>query len=129
MQAPVELKYTSSHEWIKIEADGTILVGITQHAQDALGDIIFLELPDINKHVNAGDGCCVIESVKAASDIYSPISGVILEINEAIKNTAEQINQDPYNSWLFKIKPDETTMTHDMEKLLQADDYLALIGE
>ncbi len=126
MQAPVELKYTSSHEWVKLEEDGHVLVGITQHAQDALGDIIFLELPDVSRYVKAGDGCCVIESVKAASDIYSPISGSIVEVNTGIQNAAEQINQTPYDSWLFKIKPDSA---NDIDNLLSADDYIALIGE
>ena len=125
MHTPAELLYTSSHEWIKKQEDGSLLVGITEHAQDALGDIIFLELPAVGKNVAAGDACCVIESVKAASDIYSPVTGTISAINNDVMNSTDLINKEPYNSWLFSIKPENA---NDLDKLLSAEQYLASIG-
>ncbi len=105
MSIPSELKYTKSHEWVKLEADGTVTVGITDHAQEALGDIVFLELPDTGRTVKAGEECAVVESVKAASDIYAPVSGEVVARNDAAIDTPESVNQDAYAAWLFKLKP------------------------
>jgi glycine cleavage system H protein len=120
------LKYASSHEWCLANDDGTYSVGITHHAQDALGDIVFLELPKVGQAVNAKGTCAVVESVKAASDIYAPLSGEIVSINEALTNTPELINSEPYESWFFKIKPSSPEEFND---LLDASAYRASIGE
>ncbi|MCR1767735.1 glycine cleavage system protein GcvH [Burkholderia glumae] len=101
---PADLKYTDEHEWIRTEADGTLTIGITDHAQTTLGDIVFLELPQVGKHANAGDPVGVVESVKAASDIYAPVSGEIIAINEDAVDTPESVNQDAYDAWLFKVR-------------------------
>ena len=105
MNIPADLKYTASHEWVRLEADGTITVGITEYAQDALGDIVFVELPKVGTTFGAGDDAAVVESVKAASDIYSPIAGEVTAVNDDVANTPESINADAYSAWLFKIKP------------------------
>ena len=103
---PSELKYATSHEWVRVEANGEAVVGITEHAQDLLGDMVFVDLPEVGKQVSAGEDCAVAESVKAASDIYSPVSGEILAINEELEGSPELVNSDPYGAgWLFKIKP------------------------
>ncbi|MEO6353468.1 MAG: glycine cleavage system protein GcvH [Oxalobacteraceae bacterium] len=105
MNIPAELKYTESHEWARTEADGTISVGITEFAQDALGDIVFVELPEVGQVLAAGKDCAVVESVKAASDIYAPIGGEVVAVNASLADAPEQINQDAYAAWLFKLKP------------------------
>lgn len=105
MNIPADLKYTESHEWVRLEADGTITVGITEYAQDALGDIVFVELPTVGKSYSAGDDAAVVESVKAASDIYAPLSGEVIAVNEDVVNAPESINADAYAAWLFKIQP------------------------
>ncbi len=105
MNIPTDLKYTKSHEWIKQEADGTITVGITDHAQEALGDIVFLELPEPGRTVKAGEECAVVESVKAASDIYAPIAGEVVARNDGAVDAPESVNQDAYAAWLFRLKP------------------------
>jgi len=105
MNAPSTLKYAKSHEWARTEADGSVTIGITDHAQEALGDIVFLELPDVGRTVNAGEECAVVESVKAASDIYAPISGEVIANNQAAVDAPESINADAYANWLFRIKP------------------------
>ncbi|WP_114813846.1 glycine cleavage system protein GcvH [Paraburkholderia kururiensis] len=125
MSIPAELKYTESHEWVRTEADGTLTVGITDHAQEALGDIVFLELPEAGKTVSAGDGVAVVESVKAASDIYAPVSGEIVESNTSLVDTPDQVNGAPYESWLFRIKPAAGAST---DKLLDAAGYEKAIG-
>jgi glycine cleavage system H protein len=125
MNLPQELRYTESHEWVRAEADGTITVGITDHAQEALGDIVFLELPESGKKLGAGDACAVVESVKAASDIYAPVAGEIIASNNDVTSTPEQVNSDAYGSWLFKIKPNNPA---DVESLLSAAAYGKLIG-
>ncbi|MBL0711717.1 MAG: glycine cleavage system protein GcvH [Colwellia sp.] len=118
---PSELKYASSHEWVRNEGDDIITVGITEHAQDLLGDMVFVELPDIDDEVNVGDDICVAESVKAASDIYAPVTGVVIAINEELEDSPEQVNSDPYgDGWLFKIKMQDAG---ELEKLLDADGY------
>jgi glycine cleavage system H protein len=121
---PADLKYTDEHEWIRTEADGTLTVGITDHAQSTLGDIVFLELPETGKTVSAGDAVGVVESVKAASDIYSPVSGEIVEVNSAIADAPDQVNGDAYASWLFKIKLADGAST---DKLIDAAAYTKLI--
>jgi len=107
MNIPADLKYTASHEWARREADGTITVGITEYAQDALGDIVFVELPKVGNSYAAGDDAAVVESVKAASDIYAPVSGEVIAVNEPVADAPESINADAYGAWLFKIKPSD----------------------
>lgn len=119
------LKFASSHEWARLEADGTVTVGISNHAQEALGDIVFLELPDVGREVKATENVAVVESVKAASDIYAPISGTITARNDAIADTPEQVNEKPYDAWLFKIAPSNVG---ELDGLLSQDDYEAQNG-
>ena len=107
MNIPADLKYTESHEWARLEADGTVTVGITEYAQDALGDIVFVELPKVGKSYTAGDDAAVVESVKAASDIYAPVSGEVVAVNDAVADSPESINADAYSAWLFKLKPSD----------------------
>jgi glycine cleavage system H protein len=126
MSIPAELKYTESHEWVRTEADGSLTIGITDHAQEALGDVVFIELPAVGKSVAEGDSIAVIESVKAASDIYAPVAGEIVAINEALASTPDQINGAPYESWLFKIKPATGASTG---RLIDAAGYGKAIGE
>ncbi len=103
---PEELKYTKEHEWIRDEGDGTVTVGITDHAQKLLGDLVFVELPEVGASMEAGADCAVVESVKAASDVYSPLDGEVTAVNEALGDTPEAINEDPYGEgWIFKMKP------------------------
>ena len=125
MNIPQSLRYTESHEWIRVENDGTITVGITDHAQDALGDIVFLELPTVGKSFTAGSACAVVESVKAASDIYAPVTGEIIGTNDEAVNGPEQVNANAYDAWLFKMKPANIA---DVEKLLDAAGYGKTIG-
>lgn len=120
---PANLKYTKSHEWIRVEADGTLTVGVTDHAQEALGDVVFLELPEAGRSVTAGEACAVIESVKAASDIYAPVSGEVVEFNQAAVDAPESVNADAYAAWLFKIRPDAGA---DLGNLLDAAGYEAV---
>src|SRR5579859_1059686 len=125
MSIPADLKYTESHEWIRTEADGTLTVGITDHAQQALGDIVFLELPEAGRQVSAGEAIAVIESVKAASDIYAPVAGEIVASNSALADAPDQVNGAPYESWLFRIKPAGGAA---LDRLLDADAYAKSIG-
>lgn len=120
MNIPADLKYTESHEWVRAEADGTVTVGITEYAQDALGDIVFVELPSVGKTFTAGDDAAVVESVKAASDIYAPLSGEVTEVNQAVADAPESINADAYANWLFKLKPSDASA---IDNLLDADSY------
>jgi len=122
MHTPAHLKYAASHEWSRLEADGTVTVGITDHAQEALGDIVFLELPAVGRVVKAREECAVIESVKAASDIYAPVSGEIVAINQAAIDAPEAINSAPYDHWLFRIQP---AAPDELNALLDADAYNA----
>jgi glycine cleavage system H protein len=124
MSIPAELKYTKSHEWLRQEADGTVTIGITDHAQEALGDIVFLELPDAGRTVKAGEECAVVESVKAASDIYAPVSGEVVARNDAAIDAPESVNQDAYAAWLFKLKPANAA---DLGALLDAAAYQAVV--
>ncbi|RQP29589.1 glycine cleavage system protein GcvH [Burkholderia ubonensis] len=122
---PAELKYTDEHEWVRAEADGTLTIGITDHAQSTLGDIVFLELPQVGKQVKAGDAIGVVESVKAASDIYSPVTGEVVAINADAVDTPEEVNSDAYDTWLFKIKLADGAST---DNLLDAAAYAKLVG-
>jgi glycine cleavage system H protein len=124
-KVPAELKYTKSHEWIKVEADGTLTIGVTDHAQEALGDVVFLELPDSGRVLAAGEACAVIESVKAASDIYAPIAGEVLASNQEAADAPESVNADAYAAWLFKLQPANAA---DVAALLDAAGYEALIA-
>ena len=126
MNVPTHLKYTTSHEWIRSEADGTLTIGITDHAQEALGDLVFIELPAIGRKVKAGETCAVVESVKAASDIYAPVSGEIVAVNEPVVASPEMINADAYGHWLYKLKPANAA---DVASLLDAAAYTAAVGE
>ena len=119
---PIELKYAASHEWARLEEDGTVTVGITDHAQDSLGDVVFVELPDVGAVVGASDEVAVVESVKAASDIYAPISGEVIAINELLEDSPETVNEDSYNDgWFFKLKPEDVS---ELESLLTAQGYI-----
>lgn len=121
---PDELKYTATHEWVRLEEDGTVTVGITDHAQELLGDIVFIELPDEGAVVNAKDEISVVESVKAASDIYAPLSGEVIAINEDLTDAPETVNSSPYNDgWLCRILPSNPS---ELEDLLDADTYAGM---
>jgi glycine cleavage system H protein len=120
MNIPTDLKYTASHEWVRLDADGSVTIGITDHAQEALGDIVFLELPAPGRVVRAGEECAVVESVKAASDIYAPLAGTVVARNDAAIDAPESVNQDAYAAWLFKIKP---ATPNDLASLLDAAAY------
>lgn len=120
MNVPAELKYTASHEWVRKEPDGTVTIGITDFAQEALGDVVFVELPEVGRKVAAEEACAVVESVKAASDIYAPLAGVVTAHNEALKDAPEGINADAYAAWMFKLKPDNAAA---LEALLSPDAY------
>ena len=122
MTIPADLKYTTSHEWVRLEADGSATVGITEFAQDALGDIVFVELPIVGQHYVAAGQAAVVESVKAASDIYAPLAGVISAVNQDVLDTPEAINADAYGAWLFKIEPDDKSA---FDALLDASAYEA----
>ena len=122
---PTELKYAKSHEWVRDEGDGTVVVGISDHAQAQLGDLVFVELPEVGETLIAGSECAVVESVKAASDIYSPVSGEVLSINEALEDAPETVNEDAYgNGWLFKLKIDDAA---DLDELMDADSYAGVV--
>lgn len=122
MNIPQDLKYTASHEWLRLGDDGVATVGITDHAQEQLGDVVFVELPEIGRKLKAGEECAVVESVKAASDVYSPLDGVIVEVNEALAENPELINQDPYGEgWILRIKTAAT-----LAELLDATAYEAV---
>ncbi|CRH35358.1 MULTISPECIES: glycine cleavage system protein GcvH [Pantoea] len=124
---PVELKYRDSHEWLRKNADGTYTVGITEHAQELLGDMVFVDLPEVGATFSAGEECAVAESVKAASDIYAPISGEIVAVNDALNDSPEQVNSEPYEGgWLFQIKASDES---EIDSLLDADAYKASIDE
>ncbi len=124
---PTELKYAASHEWVRDEGNGEYLVGITEHAQELLGDMVFVDLPEVGTVVAAGDDCAVAESVKAASDIYAPLSGEIIAVNAALDGSPELVNSDPYSEgWLFRIKASDSA---ELDKLLNADEYQASIEE
>ncbi len=120
MNVPANLKYAKSHEWARKEADGTITVGISDHAQEALGDIVFLEFPEVGRTVKAGEEIAVVESVKAASDIYAPVAGEVVAANSDLAGSPEKVNEDAYGAWMYRIKPANPA---DLEKLLDAGAY------
>lgn len=120
---PANLKYAASHEWVLQNTDGTVTIGITDHAQEALGDLVFVELPEVGAVFEAEKEIAVVESVKAAADVYAPITGEVVEVNQAVVDAPEAVNQDPYAAWLFKLKPANAA---DLDKLLDAAGYQAI---
>lgn len=126
-ELPVELKYAPSHEWARLDSDGTVVIGITDHAQEALGDVVYVELPEIGAEVDAGAEIAVIESVKAASDIYSPVTGEVIEVNPALEDEPETVNHSPYaDGWFFRIKVSNPSELDDM---MDAERYLKAIED
>jgi len=123
---PADLRFAESHEWARLEADGSVTVGISDHAQQALGDVVFVELAEVGKVFAAGEAAGVVESVKAASDIYAPVGGEVIAVNEELAENPELLNEEPYESWIFKLKPSNPA---ELDKLLDAAGYQALIGE
>ncbi|MBY8966251.1 glycine cleavage system protein GcvH [Algiphilus sp. NNCM1] len=122
---PADLRYTKSHEWVRVESDGTMTVGITDHAQAELGDLVFVEVPEVDRALKASEACAVVESVKAASDVYAPVSGTVVAANEKLADAPELLNDDPYGEgWLFRLSGDAA----EAEALLDADAYSAEIG-
>jgi glycine cleavage system H protein len=120
-EIPIELRYAKSHEWARLEEDGTVTVGISDHAQTALGDVVYVELPEIDVVVDGGEEAGVVESVKAASDIYAPIGGTIIAVNEVLEDAPETVNQNPYgDGWFFRIQPNDVA---DLDQLLDAEGY------
>ena len=120
MNFPDTLRYTPTHEWVRLEPDGTLTVGITDFAQDSLGELVFLQLPEPGRELKAGEESAVVESVKAASDVFSPAAGAVIEANQVLVNEPGRVNQDPYGAWLFRLRPAGTA---DVSKLLDADAY------
>ncbi len=124
---PQELRFTKTHEWVKRDEDGTLIVGITDHAQELLGDLVFVEVPEVGSSFNDGDDCAVIESVKAASDVYCPVAGEVVESNESLTDAPETINNDPYgDGWIFKLKPEDEGA---YDGLMDADAYAEVVAE
>lgn len=126
-QVPSELRYTKDHEWARDNDDGTLTVGITDHAQEALGDLVFVEVPEPGREVALGEACAVVESVKAASDIFSPLAGTVAEVNGTLADTPERINEDPYGEgWIFKLVPTDSSA---LAGLMDPDAYAALLDD
>jgi glycine cleavage system H protein len=124
---PQDLKYAKSHEWVRSEGDGTVTVGVTDHAQDLLGDMVFVELPEVGRELATDEECAVVESVKAASDVYAPIAGEVIEVNSDLEDAPETVNSDPYgDGWLFKLKVADSG---EVDALLDAEAYSALVEE
>lgn len=124
---PADLKYLDSHEWARVESDGTVTVGISDHAQGALGDLVFVEVPEVGKSLSKGGAAAVVESVKAASDVYSPLSGEVVAANDSLGSSPELVNSDPYGAgWLFKIKPSNTA---ELQQLLDAKAYEKVVAD
>lgn len=122
---PSELRYASSHEWARLEEDGTVTVGISDHAQGQLGDVVYVELPDMGQILSVGDEAGVVESVKAASDVYAPISGEVIAVNERLEDEPETVNSEPYeDGWFYKLKPEDI---NELDNLLNADAYAEVI--
>lgn len=124
MSIPADLKYTPSHEWVRVEADGTLTVGITHHAQDLLGDMVFIENPAAGRTLAKGEECAVVESVKAASDVYAPVAGEVIAANADVEASPDAVNRDAYAAWMFKIKPANPA---DVDALLDAAAYQKLV--
>jgi glycine cleavage system H protein len=126
-KVPTDLRYVKSHEWAKKQSDGTVLIGITDHAQSALGDLVFVEVPKVGRKVAAGEACAVVESVKAASDVYAPIGGEVVDANAALANAPETLNQDAYGKgWMFKLKPSNAA---ELDQLLDAKGYEKVVAD
>lgn len=126
-EIPSDLRYTKSHEWVRLEEDGTVTVGISDHAQELLGDLVFVELPEVGATISADEACCVVESVKAASDVYMPITGEVVDTNQLLVDEPEIINSSPYDDgWVFKIQPDDAD---DIEQLMDASTYESEIAD
>lgn len=126
MANPAELRYTPSHEWLRQESDGSLTVGITAHAQEELGDLVYVELPEVGRALKAGEACCVVESTKAASDVYAPVSGTITAANDSLPAAPERVNEAPFgDGWLFRIQPDDPKA---FDALMSAADYDSAIG-
>jgi glycine cleavage system H protein len=125
MNVPSDLRYTDSHEWARLERDGSVSVGITWHAQDRLGDLVYVEIPAVGKSFEKGEACAVVESVKAASDIYAPVSGQVEAVNADLNSSPEKVNEDAYAAWMFRLRPSDPGQ---METLLSAADYEKLIA-
>jgi glycine cleavage system H protein len=123
---PQDLKYTKSHEWVRVEADGSVTVGITDHAQSLLGDLVFVETPEAGTQTIAGEACATVESVKAASDVYAPVSGEIAEANEDLADAPEKVNESPFDhGWLFRIRPSDAS---ELDSLMDAEEYAAMVA-
>ena len=123
---PQDLKYTKSHEWVRVETDGSLTVGITAHAQSLLGDLVFVETPEAGTEAIAGEACATVESVKAASDVYAPVSGEIAEANEDLADAPEKVNESPFDQgWLFRIRPSDTS---ELDALMDAEEYAAMVA-
>ena len=122
MSVPADLKYTESHEWVRSEADGTVTIGITEFAQDALGDLVFVELPEVGRTLKAGEACAVVESVKAASDVYAPVAGTVTAVNEELRDKPEANNAAAFAAWMYKLKP---ASAGDLAGLMDAAKYQA----
>lgn len=126
-EIPSELLYAKSHEWVRNEGDGTVTIGITDHAQEMLGDLVFVDPPEVGETVEAGSDCAVVESVKAASDVYSPVSGEVVAVNETLQDAPETINEDAFgDGWIFRVKLSDPA---ELEALLDADSYTAMIAD
>ena len=126
-ETPAELKYSKEHEWVREEGDDVVAIGISDHAQEQLGDLVFVELPEMGSVLESGAECAVVESVKAASDIYTPVSGEVVAVNEALADTPENINDAPYSDgWIFKVKLSDSS---ELESLMDADAYSAFVAE
>jgi len=122
---PPDLKYTESHEWLRLEQDGSYTIGITQHAQDELGELVYVELPEVGRKLVREEACCVVESTKAASDVYAPLAGEVTAVNEALRDAPQSVNEQPFgDGWLFRLKPDEP---QDSSGLISAADYAKAI--
>ncbi len=122
---PPDLKYTESHEWLRFESDGTYTIGITQHAQDELGELVYVELPEVGRKLVKEEACCVVESTKAASDVYAPLSGEVVAVNDALRDAPQTVNEQPFgDGWLFRLKPDHPD---DLQGLIGAADYARAI--
>ena len=127
MDTPTDLRFARSHEWVRVEDDDTLVVGISHHAQEQLGDLVFVETPEVDREVGAEEGVAVVESVKAASDIYCPVAGRVIETNAALADNPELVNSDPYGEgWIFKLDPEDVSA---VEALMEADDYDAYTAD
>ena len=123
---PQNLKYTKSHEWVRVEADGSVTVGITDHAQSLLGGVVFVETPDVGTEVSAGKACATVESVKAASDVYAPVAGKIVESNEDLADAPDRVNESPFDyGWLFRIRPSDA---RELDALMDAEEYAKMVA-